>query len=62
MDSSDKNKKKKEPYVGFSATKDANGDVGYFRLNKFGEKDGTFIIYKRNGEIIKNNNFNDSIR
>ena len=57
-----KNKKKKEPYVGFSATKDANGDVGYFRLNKFGEKDGTFIIYKRNGEIIKNNNFNDSIR
>ena len=55
-----KNKKKKEPYVGFSATKDANGDIGYFRLNEFGEKDGTFIIYKPNGEIIKNNNVNGS--
>ena len=53
-------KGEKEPYVRFSATKDANGDIGYFRLNEFGEKDGTFIIYKPNGEIIKNNNVNGS--
>lgn len=57
------NKRKKKPYVSFSAIKESNGDIGYYQLNEIGEKDGAFIIYKQNGEIIRNDNsLNDSIK